>query len=616
MNIVTLDFETYYDDEYSLKKMSTEEYVTDPRFEIIGVGAKINDAPSLWYTGSHDQIGSWLRGLGVWDSCVIAHNAKFDMLILKVVFGRLPKMMLCTMSMAQPFLRPFTRSVSLENCAEVLNLPGAKGTYVSNMKGRYRASLSKQELVEYGEYCKNDCELEKMLFDNLVKRFPRDELYIIDLTLRMYLEPAFVLDAEILAETLQVVQAEKETLLQNVPANVTPAILRSNDQFAKLLTEMGVDVPMKTSKVTGKMAPALAKNDTGWKELEELYQDDGEVYPILLARLGAKSTLEETRSQRLLDIAVRYGWFRIPLNYYAAHTGRYGGTEKINAQNLPQVRRSKMRFGVCAPEGWVVLAADLAQIEARITAFLAGQLDLLKAFAEGRDIYSEFASIVFRTEVIKGRSKEDDKRRFVGKTCILGLGYGMSAKVLQSTLRKDGLKFSLIECDQMVQVYRHTYNKIPSLWRKLDHGISVMGSTPAAYTRVGPVTLGNGQIILPNNMPLTYANLHRNEEDPQMGWVYEFGGETRKLWGGTVAENIVQALARIVIMDNMLRIHRELGYRPALQQHDELDYVIREEEAEEAKTEMSKIMVTPPSWMPNLPLAVEINYGPSLGDCK
>lgn len=618
MNLFTLDFETYYDTEYSLTKMSTEDYVNDPRFEIILVGAKRNLEAPVWYTGTKADIAAWFDDLGLWDGCMVAHNNIFDALILAVHFGKLPAKVLCTRMMAQVFLRPYMRSVSLENCLLHLDLGVKKGTAVHQMKGRTRKSLSRAELRQYAEYCMDDCEGDFRVFRHLAPMFPRDELDIIDLTLRMYLEPRFKLDATVLAETLGEVRAKKEAQLAALPATVTKDRLTSNPKFAALLESLGVDVPTKISPTTGEITYAFAKQDTGWKELEDEYADDSLVSTILAARLGAKSTIEESRAERLLDISSKYSYLRIPLMYYAAHTGRYGGMEKLNAQNFPRIDKSRMRFGIKAPKHHVVLAADLAQIEARITAWLAGQTDLVEAFRNKDDIYSNFATRVFKQETVKDRSPEDKKRRFVGKTCILGLGFGMGAPKLKATLRKDGLIFDDVECARMVDTYRTLYSGIPRLWHNFDMRLSLM-SQEGARARIGPVTLGYRSIILPNGMPLHYHKLRMmdgNNKKGYRGWAYSFGGEMRTLWGGKVTENVVQALARIIVMENMLAIWRELGLRPALQQHDELDYVVMESEAEGISAQIGRIMSKPPSWAPDLPVAVEIAYGKTLGDCK
>lgn len=615
MRFITLDFETYYDKEYSLTKMSTEDYINDPRFEVILVGIKINNEKPYWTTGTHAQIAVHLASLGLEECAVLCHNTMFDALILAVHFNIYPKMYCDTRLLAQAQLKPFSRSVSLDSCLKQIDLGIKKGTEVHNMIGRSRTSLTKTEMATYGDYCTTDCEGTFRLFKYLAPQFPRDELEIIDITLRMYLQPSFELDANMFAQHLAEVRAKKEQMLASLPGDVTQVDLMSNPKFADVLQRYGVDAPTKISPTTGAISYAFAKTDTGWKELEEEWADDPVVSAILSARISAKSTLEESRSMRLLDIAKKYPKFRIPLLYYAAHTGRYGGMESINAQNFPRIDKSRMRFGIKAPKGYVVLAADLAQIEARITAWLARQLNLLEGFRNREDIYSQFASTAFGIETVKGRSKEDNKRRFVGKTCILGLGFGMSVTRLKATLRKDGVKLELPECMKLVSTYRQLYSRIPMLWRQLDNHLSIM-SSGAGRVKVGPVTLAKHSIILPNGMALVYNNLRHVENEKYSGWVYNFASEVRTLWGGKVTENVVQALARILVMEYMLKIKHTIGLCPALQQHDELDYIVPEQYAVKVAAVIRKIMCVPPTWAPDLPVEVEINYGPTLGDCK
>lgn len=622
MDFFTIDFETYYDVDYTLTKMSTEDYVNDPRFEIILVGVKKNNDPPVWFSGTMQETLDWLEAQGVYEGVMIAHNNMFDGMILAVHAKKLPKKLLCTRMMANPWLKPYMRSVSLDSCLKHLQLGIQKGTTVNNMKGRSRQSLTKWELKEYAAYCMDDCEGEFRLFKWLAPQFPKEEFDIIDMTLRMYLQPRMVLNAHVLAEHLQHVQAKKAQLINSLPPGITESQLSSNPQFAALLQSKGVEVPMKFSPTTGEATYALAKQDTGWKELEEEYEDDPEVYPLLMARLGAKSTLEETRTTKLLNIAKTYRRFRVPLMYYAAHPGRYGGTEGINAQNLPRIDKSRMRFAIEAPEGCVLIAADLAQIEARITAWLALQMDLVADFRVGADIYSKFATRVFKVDTVKDRSPEDKKRRFVGKTCILGLGYGMGAPKLRATLRKDGLKFSDPECQTMVDTYRQTYASIPQLWRHLDQSLRFC-TTDGSQHKVGPLTFAHHAVWMPNGMPIHYHNLRyvtNGVGDKVLknykGYVYEYNGEFKTLWGGKVCENVVQGLARILIMQHMIEIKKQLRIRPVLQQHDELDYVAPASHAEALVEGMRAIMRTPPWWAPDLPVEVEINIGKSLGDCK
>lgn len=615
MKFVIIDFETFYSQDYTLTKLSTEDYVYDPRFEVILVGIKINNDPPYWITGTKAQIKAHLDTLEL-DKCMVgAHNMPFDGLILAVHFGIICGMYVDTLALAQAQLKPFNRSISLDSCLKHLDLGIKKGTEVYNMKGRTRGSLSKQELTNYGQYCMDDCEGEFRLFKYLAPQVPRTELEIIDLTIRMYLCPVLQLDPTLLAEQLAETRAKQQQVLNSLPTDVQKADLMSNVKFAEVLERYGVDVPMKISPTTGEAAFAFAKTDTAWKELEEEWEDDPIVSALIKARLSAKSTIEETRLVRLLDISQKYPSFRIPLRYYAAHTGRYGGTEGINVQNFPRIDKSRMRYSVIAPPGHVVLAADLSQIEARITAWLAREIPLLDGFRRGEDIYSAFASRAFNLETVKDRSPEDKKRRFVGKTCILGLGFGMGAKKLKATLRKDGLIFDELACMKFVNTYRDLYWHIPQLWSQLDRNITILANG-GGIVKLGPVTFAKHSIILPNNMAIVYNNCRHHQTSKYTGWVYNFAGEVRTLWGGKVAENVVQALARIIVMEHMLAIKHTIGLKPALQQHDELDYVVPIQYAAKIAAVIKKIMCVPPSWAPDLPVDVEINYGPSLGHCK
>jgi DNA polymerase len=614
MRFVTIDFETFYSKEYSLTKMSTEDYVMDPRFEVILVGIKINNDAPYWITGTHAQIKAHLLSLKLEECAVLCHNTMFDALILVAIFGIVAAMYCDTMALAQAQLKPFHRSISLDSCLKNIELGIQKGTEVHKMMGLTRLSLTKAELEQYAAYCCTDCEGEFRLFKYLAPQFPKSELEIIDITLRMYLLPHLELDPSVLAVNLAEVRAKKAQMLASLPADVQKADLMSNPKFADVLARYGVDIPTKISLQTGEVTYAFAKTDTGWKELEDEWADDDVVSAILATRLSAKSTLEETRSQRLLDISKKYPKFRIPLRYYAAHPGRYGGMESINAQNFPRIDKSKMRFAVKAPKGHVILAADLAQIEARITAWLAGQKNLLAGFRNREDIYSTFATTAIG-DTVKGRSKEDNKRRFIGKTCILGLGYGMGDLKLRATLRKDGVKAEPSECQKWVSTYRQLYPCIPTLWRQLDSHLSII-SSGAGRVKVGPVILAKHSIILPNGMGLVYNNLRLHQSEKYSGWVYNFAGEVRTLWGGKVTENVVQALARILVMEYMLTIKHTLRLYPALQQHDELDYVVPVQYADKTAAAIGKIMRVPPTWAPDLPVEVEINYGQTLGDCK
>jgi len=613
---VTLDWETYYDDDYSLSRMSTEDYVCDPRFQIMMVGIKINAGPPTWVSFDSTQkyrtyLEPILRG-----NALLAHNTAFDGLILAVHFnGLLPSLLLDTLGMAQAKLKPYHRSISLASCLKHRNLGIQKGTYVGNMKGRRLESLTQSELSQYGQYCMDDCEGEYLLFKDLVKDFPRDELLIIDMTLRMYLEPQFVPDYETFKNVYDDTRANKKALIAKLPPEIKKSQLMSNPQLAKLLEDIGVEVPMKISPTTDLPTYAFAKNDEGWKDIEEEYADDPLVSSILAARLGVKSTIAESRAERMMEIAQKYPWLRIPLRYYAALTGRYGGMEKINAQNFTRVdpknpSRNQLRYGIKAPEGFSVLTCDLSQIEVRINAWISGCKALLDVFARGGDPYCEFGTKVFGRVI----TKADVAERFIAKTCILGLGYGMGWKKLRATLRKDGYKVTEQEARRYVDTYRSLYGEIPAMWRYCDQLIEIIAH--GGQRLVGPCRAQHGKILLPNGMTIDYHRLRYVEQKKYQGWVYDFAGMGRTLWGGKIVENICQSLARIIITQHMLDIKKKCKLNIALQAHDELVYVVPTEHAHIYKHHILKIMHQSPAFAPDLPVAAEAGVGATYGDAK
>jgi len=416
MNILTVDMETYYDREFSLSKMTTEEYIRSPNFEVIGVAVKVDGEDTEWFTGTYEQTKSFLQKFEWRNSLAVAHNAMFDAAILTWHFGIKPRGWIDTLSMARA-IHGTEVGGSLAALARHYQL-GVKGTEVLDALGKRRLDFSQEEIDRYGDYCINDVDLTYDLSKCLTEGFPHMEMRLIDLTIKMYSEPVLVLDKPVLEEHLTNVRKKKEELMSKV--TVDRATLMSNPQFADTLTSLGVTPPTKISPTTGKETLALAKNDEEFKALA--VHENPEVQALVAARLGTKSTLEETRTERFIGIADR-GRMPVPLKYYAAHTGRWGGADNLNLQNLP--RKSLLKHAIRAPQGYVMIDSDSSQIEARTLAWLAGQWDLVDAFTRGEDVYRIMASAIYGKAVDEITTDE----RFVGKTTILGC-FGADTKVL------------------------------------------------------------------------------------------------------------------------------------------------------------------------------------------
>lgn len=412
MDMLTIDFETFYSKDYSLSKITTEAYVNDIRFEAIGIAVKRNNEPTRWFTGSYSEIKGWLSQFYWGNSMVIAHNAMFDGAILGWRFGIYPKAVVCTLSMARA-LHAVSVGGSLAALAEYYRL-GVKGTEVLNAIGKRRLDFSKTEMDAYGSYCINDVELTYKLFKAMLPKIHMRELKLVDMTIRMYTDPMLKLDTDMLYAHLADVREQKEKLLEECGINKDD--LMSNQKFASVLEMFGVEPPTKINS-KGLETYAFAKTDEGFKALAE--HDDPRVQAIVAARLGTKSTLEETRTQRFIEISdrpYRDSLLPVPLMYYGARTGRWSATDKINLQNLP--RKSKLKGAIVAPDGYVIVGADLSAIELRMGLAFAGQLDKMRLLGEGIDLYKDFASTVYNVPI----SEIDEGQRFMGKTACIAEG--------------------------------------------------------------------------------------------------------------------------------------------------------------------------------------------------
>lgn len=606
MNILTIDFETYYSSELGFAKQTTEEYVRDQRFEVIGVSVQVNDGEPAWCSGDHETLCQFLTSFDWGNSLALAHNAMFDGAILNWVYGIRPKGWLDTLSMGRA-LHGTEVGGSLKVLASHYDV-GVKGTEVEDAKGLKRQDFTPTHLATYGEYCMNDVRLTYSIFLLMSNNFPAAELRLIDLTIRMFTEPTLVLDGDLLDEHLILIQSTKIKLL----AHYEKEDLMSNPKFAQLLLANGVVPPMKKSPTTGKETYAFAKTDEGFKEL--LDHVNPVVQLIATARLGMKSTIEETRTERFIGIAKR-GAMPVPLRYYAAHTGRWGGDDKLNLQNLP--RGSMLKKAIRAPQGYMMIDSDSSQIEARTLAWLAGQDDLVKAFEEGEDVYKIMASAIYGKR-IEAITKDE---RFVGKTTILGAGYGMGATKFQAQLKNFGVEVEIEEAQRIINTYRNTYPKITQLWK--DAGTALKAILQKQHTTLGRDGVlqieGEDGVRLPNGLYIRYPNLrmYQSEDSEKAELVYDTKkGKAvipNRIYGGKLIENVCQALARIIIGEQMLMVAKK--YKVVMTVHDAIALIVPEHEVETAKEYVELCMRLRPKWARELPLNCEAGYGRSYGDC-
>lgn len=632
MKIVTFDAETYYDREYSLSKITTEDYVRSPQFELIGFAIKTNDGPTQWVP--KPECEAFLKSFDWSDAMVVCQNTAFDGAILDWLYGVKPMVWADTLGMSRA-LYPHDKAHSLKAQAERMGV-GVKGDEVINAIGKRYADFYDAELARYAAYCINDVELTYDIFMKyMAMGFPKQELKLIDLTLRMFIEPVLELDPALLRDHLEEVKDLKQTLMYIVRTLLSndpdldvrqsmweldndglKKLLMSNDKFAKVLESLGVDPPTKISPVTGKVAWAFAKTDDAFKALEE--HEDARVQALVAARLGNKTTLEETRTERFIGMAGR-GKFPVPLRYYGAHSGRWSGQDSVNLQNLPSrgANAGKIKKAIMAPDGYVVIDCDSAQIEARVLAWLAGQDELVQAFKDKQDVYRLMAAKIYGIPTADVTSGSGSQRQ-VGKTVVLGAGYGVGHVKLQAFLKTQaGVVVSLDEAKRIIDTYRSSAYKIADFWRSAGDALtSLITGQTMQVDEVGLIRAVPGKgLTLPSGLHIQYPNLRAvtNAETGKRELVYTSKGLPVRIYGGKVVENVCQAVARQVVAEQMLRVSKR--YKVVLTVHDAVAIIAKKDEAAEAQAHLEECMNWNPKWAVGLPLACESGMGESYGDC-
>lgn len=671
--VVWIDFETTYSKEYQLRKLTTESYIRDPRFQVIGVSVAVADRAPVWM--EEHEFRAWAAKVD-WSRVALgAHHSHFDGAICAWHYGIKPGFWICTLSMARA-----KHGTEVGNSLKTLALHygvGEKGTEVLNALGKRREDFTPEEWRRYGIYGCNDTALARSLFWRLAEGFPETELWLVDTTVRMFTEPTIHLDVPLLEKSLETEKARKAALLERIKAD--REVLMSNDKFAALLIEMGVEPPTKVSVAKTKTARAkdpeaeevltyaFAKSDPGMRDLLE--HENEEIRWLAEARVGVKSTITLTRTQRLLDIASR-GPCPVYLKYAGAHTLRWSGADKVNLQNLN--RGSDLRAAIVALAGLTWNVVDSTAIEARVLAWLAEHAELVAAFAADRDVYSEFATKIYGYPVNRKLKLPDGTKPFetqghVGKTSILGLGYGMGwAKAAQTflagpmgakpiifgqkdaaTMKVDVGEFAdddwkmgqvlkmptrlkraemLTHCavtEYIVDLYREENPPIPAFWAKCEEALHAMlEGREMVFGPGGCLRTAKDSLYLPTGLPLRYPGLEFKERkrgikrgDSGFSYLGKGGKKREKLYGALLVENLAQRFARDIIGEQMLWL-RAAKRHVAMSTHDEIMTAVPEAVGEAAYEEMLAIMQRAPNWAPGLPLNAEGGFSTCYGDAK
>lgn len=582
MNILTLDFETYFDKDYTLSKLSTEEYIRDLRFEPHGVAIGTPSHPAKWFRKLPVSHINWAN------TAVLCHHTHFDGLILAHHYGVRPKLWLDTLSMARAVVGTHM-SVSLDSLAKQFGLEAKRVPY---FPGKHWDDLTPIEQAAMADGCCHDVTLTKMLYDYLVCFLPTSELLLIDRTVRMFTEPKLVGDTKLLERIALAEDARKREMRESL--GVSEGELQSARKFAELLEAEGIEPAYKDGK-KGPI-PAFGKNDAFMKGLLE---DESErVRALAECRIGQKSSMVETRALRLGDMS-RRGPLCVYLGYFAAHTSRWGGGDKTNFQNLK--RGHDLRKAIVAPRQHKLIIVDLSQIECRILNLLAGQHDVVERFRNHEDPYIALASVIYGRPITKANPTE----RGTGKQGELSCGYGCGWKKFQFTASTGAygppVKMSEADARRAVDAYRTTHPQVRQYWGTAEMMLNRLADKRFASEDWGPMTIDLQCVILPNGLKLRYDTLRVTPEGYQM---QTRRGEWTKMYGAKLVENVVQALARVVYTDALLRIPQ---HHMVMSSHDEAVFCVPDDDVTMARIEIESAFTKPPKWLPDLPVECEIH---------
>lgn len=637
------DYETYWAVDHSLTKMNPILYVMHPKTEIQVITYAFDDDPVQIVFGEK-QISELLHDV-IRDDMMIAHNGSgFDHMITEWRLGVRPKAWSCTLAIARPFFG-LTCGVSLKAVAKALGLED-KGQMPMSTKGKRLMDFTSDEKQMMRTYALQDTELCRGIFNKLALRLGKFELQLLDAIIKMTLECAFDLDmpllqagyaAELIRKDKALLQLatvcgfDAATMDATTAQEAMRTIVMSQPRFASLLTGLGAVVPMKESPTVlnpdgyPKMIPALGKNDKG---LLALVDDPNELIATAAAcRVEVKSSQLETRLRSLLNVggvlgnAVGY-----PLNYCGAEiTWRMSGAMALNMQNLPRIdlKESKpsdaLRQCLLAPEGYLYCGVDSSNIELRVAHMLAGQMDVIQMLRNKEDLYCWFASLVLGRTVTKDMKLD----RYLGKQGMLQLQFGAGWSSFRDTVRinsKGVMVLEETEARRVVNVWRERFDKVANYksgaWARCEEGINAMFTGDSIeLDDQGLCRTGRERVLTPQGHWLTYPDLRQTiAADGRNRWMYGQGRHTTALWGSKNFANIVQHLARLIVMEQTMKLNKL--YTVCLSAHDEAGCMVLQEEAPACKAAMLEIFSTSPAWWPDIPLACEAGYGKRYSDAK
>jgi DNA polymerase I-like protein with 3'-5' exonuclease and polymerase domains len=575
--ILAVDFETYYDKKVSITVYGARGYFSHPQFSAYLVSVVGNEG--FVYVGCPKEFDWSLLN----DKVLLSHNASFDETLYKFGVEKkwwgacTPKEWHCTADLAAFSGIPR----NLKGASSVaLGIEISKDTR-DNMAGKRWEDMTPEFRTEVIEYAAKDSELALALWDKLSPGWPDQERQISRVN-REALQKGIPVDQKLLKEYSESLAIRLFEAEQSIPWIGDSSPL-SRSAFNEECRKKGLTPPK-----------SLALTD---EEANKWMEDNCAEHLWIAAVREWRRVNSLKKKIEAFDLATMSdGRYYGGITYFGAQqTGRFSGSGgNLNLQNLAQGEMFgvDVRKLICAPTGKKLLVADLSQIEVRTLCWLANDKQMLELIEQTDDIYHSFAIKFGIWSDDKGPIREHDpKLRHLAKTMTLGCGYGTGPAKFATMA-----DVSMGEAQQAVERYRRSMKKIVSYWKFLD----IYGKNAAMMEN--PLRL-----TLPSGRTLDYGVPFMVDGNFGRGLCCKIYKQSRKqmmrLWGGILAQNLSQALARDILSDMMLRIERK-GLRILFHVHDEVVLEVDEDSAEEDKKTVDEIMMTPPEWI-SIPLSCE-----------
>jgi hypothetical protein len=518
------------------------------------------------------------------DSIVLSHNASFDesLYFYGVSQNWWPDKWggewHCTADMAVYCGLP--RSLKGAT-AQAYDLKVDKSTR-DNMSGKRWENMTSEFKKEVSDYALKDSELCLQLWQDYSSNWPERERRI-SLVNRRCVQRGLPMNTELLRQQLETIKAELFEAESLIPW-IGERPLLSRPAFDDQCRAVGIEPPA-----------SLAEGDP---DAEEWLRVNGQKF----AWVGAVKNWRRINSLKCKLESFDYatmpnGRFYGNIMYFGAHTGRFSGSGgNLNLQNLPkdEMFGVKMRHLIAPKEDKRLLVVDLSQIEVRTLCWLAKDHETMKEIKESEDIYEAFAIRFGLWSREKGSLRNDPKMRHKVKAMVLGCGYGAGAP-----------KFAMMsgmsekEAKDAVNLYRSKMKSVKKLWSDYTTDIITSYDTENRFT-----------VDLPSGRTLDYGRLKPVKQNDKIQYVAMMPKNGKrvpvKLWGGLVAENASQALARDIFSHMLCKINDiGNGVELIMHVHDEVVVEVDADKAEQALDQIIQIMSTPPDWIPDIPVSAE-----------